>query len=112
MIDHTVQSTLSKYPERDQIILVGMETHACILQTHLDLRQLKYEVFLPLDAITSIRSSDRTYAIQRLLSEGGVISSVESLAFELLGNYKDEHFKEIAKVLKESGPRNKIISHL
>lgn len=89
-----------------------METHACILQTFIDLRLRNYEVFLPFDAISSIRTSDRTYAIQRIISQGGISTSVESLAFELLGNYKDEHFKTIVNILKEAGSRSNAISHL
>lgn len=77
-----------------------METHVCILQTFIDLKLRNYEVFLPFDAITSIRASDRTYSIQRMLSQGGIATSVESLAFELLGNYKDENFKTVVNLLK------------
>lgn len=89
-----------------------MEAHVCIVQTFIDLKLRNYEVFLPFDAITSIRASDRTYAIQRMITQGGISTSVESLAFELLGNYKDEHFKTVANLLKEAGPRANVISHL
>ncbi len=58
-----------------------METHVCILQTFIELKLRNYDVFLPFDAISSIRASDRTYAIQRLISQGGIPTSVESLAF-------------------------------
>ena len=71
-----------------------------------------YEVFLPFDAITSIRASDRTYAIQRMIIQGGISTSVESIAFEMMPNYKDEHFKAIAAILKEGGPRANSLSHL
>jgi len=56
MIDDQISETLLKYPDRNQIVLVGMETHVCILQTFLDLKAKNYQIFLPADAITSIRS--------------------------------------------------------
>ena len=55
MLIPETEFALYKYPERKQIILVGMETQVCILQTFLDLKALNYEVFLPVDAITSLR---------------------------------------------------------
>ncbi len=76
MFDETVKAALNKYPDRKQVILVGMETHICVVQTFLDLKLNSYEVFLPLDAISSIRQADRTYAIQRMISQGGIPTSV------------------------------------
>lgn len=76
MVNQDIMTLLKKYPERKQVILVGMETHVCILQTFIDLKLRNYEVFLPFDAISSIRASDRTYAIQRIINQGGIPTSV------------------------------------
>lgn len=38
MITPEVESALNKFPERKQIILIGMETQVCILQTFMDLK--------------------------------------------------------------------------
>jgi nicotinamidase-related amidase len=46
----------NSHPQRNQIILIGIEAHVCILQTCLDLLENQYQVFLPQDAITSVRS--------------------------------------------------------
>lgn len=43
-----------------------METQVCILQTCLDLLEKNYEVYLPVDAITSMRAWERTIALKRL----------------------------------------------
>jgi nicotinamidase-related amidase len=112
MINQEVEANLKNYSDKNQVILVGMETHACILQTFLYLKSRNYEVFLPADAITSIRSWERTIALQRMQSMGAVLTSVESLSFELLRDYKDEHFKAVAKLLKDTGKRSNAIAHL
>ena len=57
-------------------------------------------MFLPLDATTSFRASDRTFAIQRMISQGGIPTSVEAFAFEMMRSDKDEHFKTVAAILK------------
>ena len=57
-------------------------------------------MFLPLDATTSFRSSDRTFAIQRMITQGGIPTSVEAFAFEMMRSDKDEHFKTVAAILK------------
>jgi len=56
MIVPEMEELLKKHSDRNQIILIGMETHLCVLQTFLDLKAKKYEVFLPVDAVTSIRA--------------------------------------------------------
>jgi isochorismate hydrolase len=47
---------LQKHPQRNQVLLIGVEAHVCILQTCLDFLANQYQVFLPIDAITSVRS--------------------------------------------------------
>lgn len=63
MIIPEVEEVLAKFQNRKQVILIGAETQVCILQTALDLLEKNYEVFLPVDAITSIRSWERTIAL-------------------------------------------------
>ncbi len=38
MIIPETEAVLNQYPERKQIILIGMETQVCILQTFMDLK--------------------------------------------------------------------------
>lgn len=57
------------------------------------------------DAITSSRQLERTIALKRIQKEGGIISSVESSAFEILKDSKSEDFKKILDVIKENGKR-------
>ena len=85
---------------RPQIILCGLETHICILQTALALKALGKKVFVVEDATLSRSSFHHQNAIHRLRSEGVVITNVESVIFEWLRVAEGDHFKEIAKLIK------------
>ena len=91
---------------KQQIILCGVEAHACVLQTVLDLFSVTaedeepYEVFLVVDAISSQRSHDRSVALQRMKDAGAVVTTAESMIFELLGDSEHEHFKTISNLNK------------
>ena len=85
---------------RPQIILCGLETHICILQTALALKALGKEVFVVEDATLSRSSFHHQNAIHRLRSEGVVITNVESVIFEWLRVAQGDHFKAIAKLIK------------
>jgi len=43
---------------RNQIIVTGIETHVCVLQTALDLISLSFEIFIPHDAVNSRRPAE------------------------------------------------------
>ena len=85
---------------RSQIILCGLETHICILQTALALKASGKEVFVVEDATLSRSSLHHQNAIYRLRSEGVVITNVESVIFEWLRVAEGDHFKAIAKLIK------------
>ena len=85
---------------RSQIILCGLETHICILQTALALRAMGKEVFVVEDATLSRSSLHHQNAIARLRSEGIVITNSESVLFEWLRVAEGDHFKAIAKLIK------------
>jgi nicotinamidase-related amidase len=56
MITNDVLKVLKDHKDRNKIILIGMETHVCVLQTFLDLKEQNYQIYALADAITSIRS--------------------------------------------------------
>ena len=85
---------------RPQIILCGLETHICILQTALALKASGKEVFVVEDATLSRSNLNHQNAIHRLRSEGVVITNVESVIFEWLRVAEGDHFKAVAKLIK------------
>ncbi len=84
---------------RQQVILVGMETHICILQTALDLQEQGYQVFVVEDAVSSRSKSNQYNALQRLRHAGVIITNLESMIFEWLGDSKHPEFSTLAQLI-------------
>lgn len=82
-----------------QVFLAGMETHICVLQTTLDLLKQGYEVFVIEDAVSSRAKGNQFNALQRMRLAGAVITNVESLLFEWLGDASHPEFKNLAKLI-------------
>jgi nicotinamidase-related amidase len=85
--------------KRTQIILTGMETHICILQSALDLQQQGYQVFVVEDAVSSRSTKNQENAFHRMRQAGVIISNVESIVFEWLGNAKHPEFRSLSKLI-------------
>jgi len=85
---------------RKQIIIVGQETHVCILQTALELLQQGYQVHILEDAVCSRKAEHKFYALQRMQQQGATISNFESVLFEWLQNSKHAHFSAISQLLR------------
>jgi len=100
MITDDVKQYLQRHSERKSIILYGIETHACIFQTTLDLLELGYEVHLLADGISSMRQGDRTVALRRLEKAGAFLTTAESAIFELVRDAKSPDFKKVLPILK------------
>jgi len=85
---------------RRKIILTGMEAHICVLQTALDLLDMDYTVHLPWDAVCSRTDGNRDAAMRSLERAGGIITSSETAAFQILEKAGTSQFKEISSLLK------------
>ena len=84
------------------IIVCGIESHICILQTSIDLLQNGLKIFIPRDAIGSRNEIDNDTAFLRLILSGAVASTTESLICELCKTSNRKEFKEVSKILKDS----------
>ena len=84
------------------IIVCGIETHICILQTCIDLLQKDLNILIPRDAIGSRHEIDNDTAFIRLALSGAVASTTESLICELCKTSSRKEFKEVSKILKTS----------
>jgi nicotinamidase-related amidase len=67
---------------RRQIILMGIETHICVLQTALDLQQAGYQVFVVIDAISARHLADHHAGLDRMKHQGVQIVSSEMVFYE------------------------------
>jgi isochorismate hydrolase len=85
---------------RKQVILTGIETHVCVLQTAYDLIQKGYEVHGVADAICSRRKLDWKIGLRWMEKRGAMISTTEIIAFQLLKEAGTEEFRGLSKLLK------------
>jgi len=85
---------------RNQIILTGIETHVCVLQTASDLIQKGYTVHVVANAICSRKKLDWEIGLRWMEKRGAMISTLEIIAFQLLKEAGSEEFKELSKRLK------------
>lgn len=82
------------------IILCGTEAHVCVLQTALDLKEAGFIPILVIDCIGSRKDEDKQIAIQRMIQEGIIPTTLESLLFELCVSAEHKNFKQISQLLK------------
>ena len=86
---------------RPNIVVAGMETHVCVLQTVLDLHADGFHVFVVADAVQSRFRVDHDVAIRRMERVGATSVTLESTMFELLGDSRHAHFKAVSKMVQE-----------
>jgi nicotinamidase-related amidase len=85
---------------RRQVVVAGAETHVCVQQTVLDLLRLGYGVYVLADAVGSRRELDREVAFGRMRQAGAVVTTSESVIFELLGQAGGDIFKRVLQIVK------------
>jgi len=86
--------------DRKTVILTGMETHICILQTCIALLEKGYDVHLVCDAVCARTENNWKMAIEFMRDAGAVITSTETLLFQLLKKAGTDEFKIISKRIK------------
>jgi Isochorismatase family len=86
--------------ERKTIIVCGIEAHVCVMQTVVDLIAAGYMAVVLEDCIASRSPEDKRVAVERMRSEGAVISSCESILFELARVSGTDEFKAISRLVK------------
>jgi nicotinamidase-related amidase len=86
---------------RNQIVLVGIETHICVSQTAHDLMDEGHDVVVCPDAV-SARSLDRhKLGMERIRDAGGVPAHTEAVAYEWLRSADHELFRDALRIVKE-----------
>ena len=85
---------------RKSVVVVGIEAHVCVQQTVLDLLRAGFQVYVCGDAITSRKPTDTELAIARMRQAGAIVTSTESVIFEMVQEAGTDLFKQILKVVK------------
>lgn len=89
-----------KESKKTNIILVGIESHVCVLQTVVDVASVGLIPIIVEDCVSSRNKNDKEVAIYRAIAEGALITTVESLLFELCQTSKADEFKAISNIVK------------
>jgi nicotinamidase-related amidase len=85
---------------RKTIIVTGMETHICVLQTVLDLLKKGYYVQIVNDAVISRKKGNWRLGLSLASSAGALISSTETILFQLLKQAGTPEFKKLSKLVR------------
>lgn len=85
---------------RNKIVVAGMETHVCVLQTGLDLIKAGYQIHLVADAVASRTTENRDIAIDLFRQAGAVITSTEIVIFQWARRSNTEDFRKILSIVK------------
>lgn len=88
-------------------IIVGIETHICVTQTTLDLLEKGHRVYILVDGVSSVNPEERGIALARLRDAGAIVTTSESLLFEILADAGDKNFKMITGLVKETKEETK-----
>src|SRR5208337_1286839 len=86
---------------RPKVVVAGIETHVCILQTVLDLLALDFRVYVPVDAVGSRYAIDHQQALRRMEQAGAIPVTVEMCVFEWVAGADHPQFKAISKLVQE-----------
>ncbi len=81
-------------------IICGIESHICVLQTAIDLVEYNIKPIIVADCISSRKEKDHQIALQRLSNEGCIITTYESLLFELCITAGNDTFKKLSTLVK------------
>src|ERR1700730_16146078 len=92
---------LKRLPEnRNTLLLCGMETHICVMQTALAALGEDYPVHVASDAGSSRAEWNWKVGLDRMRAAGAVISSTEMMIYELVRSSDSPAFKELLPHLK------------
>lgn len=81
----------------EQIVIIGMESHVCVLQSAIQLKQQGFDVYIVADCVSSRSLEDKAYALERMRGCGIHIVTREMVAFEWMQKSGTESFKQISK---------------
>lgn len=88
---------------RSQVVVTGMEAHVCIYQTVLGLLEDGYHVHLVRDAICSRFTPDYLIGIANASQAGAVVTTAETVLFQMLKESTHDQFRAVSKLIKGRG---------
>ncbi len=91
---------------RNTVVLIGIETHICILQTAIEALDRGMRVYVVADAVGSMDPEDHRRALDRLGQLGAVVTTSQSLIYEMMRDAGDPRFKDLLEMIKTGRKRH------
>jgi nicotinamidase-related amidase len=85
---------------RKKIIVTGMETHVCVLQTVRDLLARHYQVFVVGDAVCSRTKENYRSGLSLMSQMGAVVTNTETVFFDLMKEAATPQFRKLSPLIK------------
>jgi len=98
-MDESIAKVIKTF-QRDWIVVSGVETHICVMQTVLDLNQTGYQVAVVADAVGARGGVDHQLGLERMKQAGTLMLTSEMLVYELLQSSDAENFKKLLPLIK------------
>ncbi|HBI3714202.1 TPA: hydrolase [Vibrio parahaemolyticus] len=84
----------------DTWLVCGIESHICVYQTAVSLRQSGYRVELVTDCVSSRTAANKALALAKLTANGVVLTGLEMCLYEIVEDCRAPEFKEILALIK------------
>lgn len=84
----------------DTWLVCGIESHICVYQTALSLRQSGYRVELVTDCVSSRTAANKALALAKLTANGVVLTGLEICLYEMVEDCRAPEFKDILALIK------------
>ncbi len=82
------------------VVVAGMETHVCVLQTARELVRRGHEVHVVADAVTSRREENRVLGLALCERAGALSTPAETVVFDWLGRAGTDEFRALSKLMR------------
>jgi nicotinamidase-related amidase len=86
--------------QRNTLLLCGMESHICVMQTALAALREGYLVHVASDAVGSRTEWNWKIGLDRMRAAGAILSSTEMMIYELMRSSSSAAFRELLPHLK------------
>ncbi len=82
------------------VIITGVESHICVFQTCVSILERGYRVHVPQDAVDSRTDENWRVGLDLMKQAGAVITSTETVIYQILKKAGTKEFKQMLKVIK------------
>ncbi|SCZ90203.1 BZ3500_MvSof-1268-A1-R1_Chr1-3g01837 [Microbotryum saponariae] len=96
-----VEAQLKEWKTKS-VVIFGIESHVCVLQTCLDLLERNYSVHILADGVSSCNQGEVGVALARMQASGAQITTSESALFQLMVDSSHPAFRQVSALVKET----------